>query len=155
MMHLFTPNLYNSISLEKFVLQYKLIPRKLRDNEKLKLFHRYWIEEFGSVKIIDIFDCNYTEYYCIRYGDKLNGCISFPVSSITGVYELLRNDNNLEDIKFGKSENQYTGAEIKYWILHSGIELNSNNLDEIKDMVENKLYHVRYNEKSKKLKLDL
>lgn len=155
MIHLFSPNLYTSNSLEKFVLSYKLIPRRLRDNEKLKLFHRYWIEEYGSVKITEIFDYNYTEYYCIRYGDKLNGCISFPVTSITGVYELLRNDHNLEDVKLGKSDEKYTGAEIKYWILHSGIELDSENCNEIRDIIENKLYHVSYNEKSNKLKIDL
>ena len=54
MIHLYSPNLYASISLENFVLHNKLVPRRLKDNERLKLYHRYWIEEYGSVKITDI-----------------------------------------------------------------------------------------------------
>lgn len=155
MIHLYSPNLYASISLENFVLNNKLVPRRLKDNERLKLYHRYWIEEYGSVKITDIFNFNHVEYYCIRYGDKLSGCIPEPVLSIVPLYELLRNDHNLESVKFGESDESYTGAEIRYWALHSRIELNSNNMEEINNMIENQSYHVKYNEASKKMKVSL
>ena len=155
MMHLYSPNIYSSVSLEKFVLKNKLIPRKLRYNEHLKLFHKYWIEEYGIVKIVDVFDYNYTEYYIIKYGDRLDACLPYPISSATTTYELLKNDDHIENIKFGKSSCKLTGAELKYWLLHSGIELTDNIINQYKDLVDNKLYNIYRNPRTNQTKISL
>ena len=54
--------------LEEYIRKNKYIPRKVRDNEHLKLYHRYWLEDYNEVvKVDDIFITRYVEYYSIRY----------------------------------------------------------------------------------------
>ena len=139
--------------LEEYIRKNKYIPRKVRDNEHLKLYHRYWLEDYNEVvKVDDIFITRYVEYYSIRYKSMVS-CIPAPVPKYT--YELLHNKEHIEKVDLINSEKSYTGAEIKYWFLMNNIDLESgsqysgfwsflnpcsNNL-----LIDNKFYYVSYN----------
>ena len=139
--------------LEEYIRKNKYIPRKVRDNEHLKLYHRYWLEDYNEVvKVDDIFITRYVEYYSIIYKSMVS-CIPAPVPKYT--YELLHNKECIEKVDLINSEKSYTGAEIKYWFLMNNIDLESgsqyagfwsflnpcsNNL-----LIDNKFYYVSYN----------
>ncbi len=139
--------------LEGYVKSSRYIPRKIRENEHLKMYHRYWLEDYNEVaKVDDIFIENHTEYYSIKY-NSMYGCISNPVS--VGTYELLHNRDEIEKLNIINNSKSYTGAEIKYWFLINNIDIsansqyagfwsflcqNSNNI-----LIDNKYYFVSYN----------
>ena len=139
--------------LEEYIRKNKYIPRKVKDNEHLKLYHRYWIEDYNEVvKVDDIFITRYVEYYSIRCKSMVS-CIPAPVPKYT--YELLHNKEHIEKVDLINSEKSYTGAEIKYWFLINNIDLEfgrqyagfwsflnpcSKNL-----LIDNKFYYVSYN----------
>ena len=82
--------------LEEYIRKNKYIPRKVRDNEHLKLYHRYWLEDYNEVvKVDDIFITRYVEYYSIRYKSMVS-CIPAPVPKYT--YELLHNKEHIEKV---------------------------------------------------------
>ena len=139
--------------LEEYIRKNKYIPRKVRDNEHLKLYHRYWLEDYNEVvKVDDIFITRSIEYYSIICKSMVS-CISAPVPKYT--YELLHNKECIEKVDLINSEKSYTGAEIKYWFLMNNIDLEfgsqyagfwsflnpcSKNL-----LIDNKFYYVSYN----------
>ena len=139
--------------LEEYIRKNKYIPRKVRDNEHLKLYHRYWLEDYNEVvKVDDIFITRSIEYYSIICKSMVS-CIPAPVPKYT--YELLHNKECIEKVDLINSEKSYTGAEIKYWFLMNNIDLESgsqysgfwsflnpcsNNL-----LIDNKFYYVSYN----------
>ena len=139
--------------LEEYIRKNKYIPRKVRDNEHLKLYHRYWLEDYNEVvKVDDIFMVRCIEYYSIRCKSMVS-CIPAPVPKYT--YELLHNKECIEKVDLINSEKSYTGAEIKYWFLMNNIDLEfgsqyagfwsflnpcSKNL-----LIDNKFYYVSYN----------
>lgn len=139
--------------LEEYIRKNKYIPRKVRDNEHLKLYHRYWLEDYNDVvKVDDIFITRSVEYYSIRC-KSMAGCIPAPVPNYT--YELLHNKGRIEKVDLINSKKSYTGAEIKYWFLMNNIDLEfgsqyagfwsflnpcSKNL-----LIDNKFYYVSFN----------
>ena len=149
--------------LEEYIRKNKFIPRKIRKNEHLKMYHRYWLEDYNDiVKVEDIFFTSGVEYYSVKY-NSMNSCISAPVTAI-GTYELLYNKDCIEKLNLINSDTSYTGAEIKYWFILNNIDLkhgaiyagfwsflnpNSNNL-----LIDNKYYFVSYN-KSRKQKCQI
>ena len=107
--------------LEEYIRKNKYIPRKVRDNEHLKLYHRYWLEDYNEVvKVDDIFTVRCVEHYSIRCKSMVS-CIPAPVPKYT--YELLHNKEHIEKVDLINSEKSYTGAEIKYWFLMNNIDL--------------------------------
>ena len=139
--------------LEEYIRKNKYIPRKVRDNEHLKLYHRYWLEDYNEVvKVDDIFIVRCVEYYSIRCKSMVS-CISAPVPKYT--YELLHNKEGIEKVDLINSEKSYTGAEIKYWFLMNNIDLESGsqyagfwsflNPCSKNLLIDNKFYYVSYN----------
>lgn len=143
--------------LTDYIKSFKYIPRKVKSEEHLKIYHRYWLEDFNEVvKVIDLFLLDGVEYYCIKY-NNMNACISGPIPD--GTYELLHNKDNIEEKDMINSSESFTGAEIKYWFLYNEIDMStsskysgfwsflnpeSNNL-----LIDNKYYFVSYNKKHK------
>ena len=143
--------------LESYIRRNKYIPRKIRENEHLKLYHKYWLEDYDDViKIDEIFEVNKTKYYTIKY-KTMTGCISDPVSKLT--YELLHNKENLEKLNIINSDISYTGAEIKYWFIINNINIESGskysgfwsflNPASKNLLIDNKFYFVSYNSNRK------
>ena len=139
--------------LEEYIRKNKYIPRKVRDNEHLKLYHRYWLEDYNEVvKVDDIFITRYVEYYSIRCKSMVS-CIPAPVPKYT--YELLHNKERIEKIDLINSGKSYTGAEIKYWFLMNNIDLEFGSqyagfwsfLNPCSKtlLIDNKFYYVSYN----------
>ena len=57
--------------LEEYIRKNKFIPRKIRKNEHLKMYHRYWLEDYNDiVKVEDIFFTSGVEYYSVKYNSK-------------------------------------------------------------------------------------
>ena len=102
--------------LTKEILKYNYIPRKINKNEHLKLYHRYWIPELGGViKVKDIWKDNGVEYYIIKYKNDLSICFSYPLDDYFESYELLHDYNDIAKKDIINSEEDFSGAEIKYW----------------------------------------
>ena len=106
------------VKLEDLVQSNNYIPRLLRPTERLKLYHKYWFEEYRGVsKVIDIFYIYGVEYYTIKHDDNnKESCISYPLTFDVR-YELLHNYQELEYHNIINSGNSYTGAEIRYWFI--------------------------------------
>lgn len=101
------------------ILKSKLIPRKCKKDEKLKLYHKYWIPDYKEViKVEEIMTINDAEYYIIRY-NGMSGIIPHPVRSFDNIYELLHNYNQLQNDSIINSDKRYTGAEIKFWFIYN------------------------------------
>lgn len=139
--------------LEEYIRKNKYIPRKVRDNEHLKLYHRYWLEDYNEVvKVDDIFITRSIEYYSIICKSMVS-CIPAPVPKYT--YELLHNKERIEKVDLINSEKSYTGAEIKYWFLMNNIDLEFGSqyagfwsfLNPYSKtlLIDNKFYYVSYN----------
>ena len=139
--------------LEEYIKSSRYIPRKIRKNEHLKIYHRYWLNDYNdAAKVDDIFTENHIEYYSIKY-NNMYGCISNPVSVDT--YELLYNKNEIEKINIINSSKSYTGAEIKYWFWMNNIDISINskysgfwsflNQNSSNILIDNKYYFVSYN----------
>jgi hypothetical protein len=109
--------------LEKYIKKNRYIPRRIHDNEHLKLYHRYWLSEINSVvKIMEIFSVEGTEYYIYKNESGMAGCESYPASGYN--YELLHNNSKIENDDIINSDKEYTGAEIKYWFVLNNIDFN-------------------------------
>lgn len=105
-------NIY-SLELEKYIKKYKVIPRKIKSNERLKLYHKYWLPYYdGPCKVLDIFNIGPVEYYFIRFSNRYTAINSYPIKE---GYELFNDYDNLYSKNIINDNNSYTGAEIKYW----------------------------------------
>lgn len=124
---------------------YKYIPRKLRDDEKLKLDKRYWIPDYGLVRVKEIINIG-TEYYIISYSNgSMFGVISYPVDNC---YELLKNFNSIEKDDILEKNKPIYGAEIKYWFAINNKDTSSSILDNLHSLKDSTKYLIRANKKS-------
>lgn len=116
-----------SDKLEKFLREenHQYIPRKIKSNENLKIYKRYW-DAFSDTyyKIEKIYNVEDVEYYSVKYLDSMFGEISFPVD-FDYTYELMVDKNNLDKIDIINNKISYSGAEIKYWFFINNIDLGS------------------------------
>lgn len=136
--------------LEEFIIRNPQYVPRLIDDDKLKIYHRYWFalsEQFGKVQDMYIVD-DYI-YYTVKNSESLYSTYTFPEKEI--VYELPIDKIGLEDIDIVNNKNSYCGYQIKYWFfLHvntynkdkyykflSYINQNSKNL-----ILDNKYYFV-------------
>lgn len=143
-----------SEALEEEVINTRYIPRKFRPNEKLKLYHKYWIPEFGgTVKVHEIEYIEGVPYYFIKFGRNMSANITYPVT-FSGMYELLHNYDDIENQDIINSSKSFSGAEIKYWFICNKIDfedseyrgfwsfLDDNSMSVVAD---NKYYFIKYN----------
>lgn len=144
-----------SEALEEEVKKTHYIPRKFRENEKLKLYHKYWIPEFGgTVKVNEIEYIDGIPYYFIKFSKNMSANITYPCN-FSGMYEMLHNYDNIENENIINSQKSYSGAEIKFWFICNNIDFNDPLykgfcpfLDDTSMSVvaDNKYYFVKYTE---------
>lgn len=147
-----TLKLYPSKLLEEIRKKKKYIPRKLRKNERLRLNRKYWIPDYGIIKVKEIIDTPNGEHYVISYNNgNMNGVVSYPTTN--ECYEMLKNFNELESINFINKKKSVYGAEIKYWFIINDIDFNdidySGFLDKIQYLKDSTKYIVHRNKKKK------
>ena len=100
------------------IIKFNYIPRRLNENEHLKLYRRYWIPELGGIiKVKDIWRSGGTEYYMIKCKNELYICTSYPIDSYFESYELLHDYSNIYKQNIINNNELFTGAEIKYWFI--------------------------------------
>ena len=143
-----------SEALEEEVINTRYIPRKFRENEKLKLYHKYWVPEFGgTIKVHEIEYINGIPYYFIKFNRNMSANITYPCN-YTDMYELLHNYDNIEKENIINSSKSYSGAEIKFWFIVNKIDFDDPQyrgfwsfLDDTSMSVvaDNKYYFVKYN----------
>lgn len=151
------PSIYPP-KLEEYIKKNKNIPRKMHDDEHLKLFHKYWLDEFDDVvKVTEVFNAKGVEYYSIRH-KSMDSCTSYPVPD--AIYELLHNNDHIEEIDIINTDVSYTGAEIKYWFIMSELDVMNPgnkyygfwsflNPHSMNVLVDNKSYYVSYDKARK------
>lgn len=109
--------------LEEYIKANKVIPRKIREGEHLKLYHKYWIDWYDDIlKVLDIYYIDSAEYYVTRDTQKLHGCITYPIDH-NNTYEMLHNKYNIEEKNIINDNISYSGADIKYWFSVNDINL--------------------------------
>lgn len=143
-----------SEALEEEIINTHYIPRKFRPNEKLKLYHKYWIPEFGgTIKVHEIEYISGVPYYFIKFSKNMSANITYPVM-YSEMYELLHNYDNIEKENIINSSKSYSGAEIKFWFIVNKIDFDDpiyrgfwSFLDDTSMSVvaDNKYYFVKYN----------
>lgn len=143
-----------SEALEEEIINTKYIPRKFKENEKLKLYHKYWIPEFGgTIKVHEIEYINGIPYYFIKFNKNMSANITYPCNYID-MYELLHNYDNIENENIINSSKSYSGAEIKFWFIVNKINFNDYRYKGFWSFVDdtsmsvvadNKYYFVKYN----------
>lgn len=147
-----------SEALEEEIIKTRYIPRRIKKNERLKVFHKYWMPEFGgTVKVNEIEYYNGTAYYFLRFAKNMMANITHPVEQ-ENVYELLHNYDEIEKDNIINSSKSYSGAEIKFWFIVNKIDfsnplyegflsfVNDKSLNVVSD---NKFYFVKYNPNSR------
>lgn len=111
--------------LEKEIIKSKYIPRKFQRNERMKLYHKYWVPLYeGVVKVDDIMMIDNVEYYFIKYSNKMVGCTTYPLY-YNDAYELLHNYDSIEKDQIINSNKSYSGAEIKFWFILNRINFDN------------------------------
>lgn len=112
-------------NVSKFILENnQYIPRKIKPDEHLKLYHRYF-SIFDSLyfKVDKIYNVFKTEYYSVKYPNFMYGEISYPIQS-EYIYEFFLDKKNIKNISdIVNSRKSYLGAEIKYWFFINNIDL--------------------------------
>lgn len=146
--------------LVDIIKQHRYIPRKLREGEKLRANHRYWLPYYnGIIKIQEVTKINEIDYYFLTFDNKFNAAIPCPLE-VVGGYELLYNFNNIDLVDMINDHKSYTGAEIKFWFVIKNIDLNDGKyagfwsyLDPRSGntLIDNKRYYLDYkpNDKQK------
>ncbi len=116
--------IYSSDLIEYIKDTKKYIPRRLKNFEHLKVYHRYWLPEYGEFKVRDTSYDSGIEYYYITYcnGNK-QGVISYPIYNILECFELLKNVKHIEeDFVINNRLKSFTGAEIRFWFTLNNID---------------------------------
>ena len=144
--------IYPEKLLEEIKKKKKYIPRRIRNEERLKLFKKYWISEYGIIKVKDIYIIHNIDHYFITYNNgNMYGVIPYPIKD--ECYELLRNFNELENENFINKKKLIYGAEIKFWFVINEINFNNDNysgfLDKLSSLQDSKKYTVHRNKKRK------
>ena len=114
--------------LEKFIMEenHLYIPRKIKINEHLKKFKRYW-SSFSDLyfKVEEIYFANDIEYYSVKYPNLLFGSISYPLNH-EFTFELMIDKNNIANMdNIINTKISLSGAEIKFWFFIKKIDMNS------------------------------
>lgn len=130
------------------------IPRKLRHHERLKIYHRYYNDEFGIFKIRDVELIGGVEYYFITYKKNMTAVIPYPTYNNCKCYELMVNRDELENKSIiNNRTTTFFGAEIKFWFVVNDVDFNDENYigfkSELDSIYDSKKYHVRRNKKLK------
>ena len=148
--------------LEKEIIKNKYIPRKCRELEHLKLYHRYYTTRYGVFKVENIESIKGIEYYFIKYNNgKLFGVISHPITDT--IYELLHDYDEIEKVNLINSNKSYSGAEIKFWFVINNINFKDQKYDGFlsflnansKNIISDSKYYFVYRNKSKRLKFQM
>ncbi|MBR6289178.1 MAG: hypothetical protein IKR19_07585 [Acholeplasmatales bacterium] len=102
----------------------KYIPRKLKSCEHLRVYHRYWLPEFGLFKVRDTSYDSGIEFFYITYdNDSKQAVLSYPIYNIRECYELLKNHTHIEeDSVINNRVRSFTGAEIRFWFISNNID---------------------------------
>ena len=119
--HLYPPK------LEEFIKENTCyIPRLIRFDEHLKMYHRYWrISQSEYFKVYQIYDVEGDEYYSVKYMENLTGELSFPIDK-NNIYELLYDRRLIGEVPFIINNRiSYSGAEIRFWFFIKKIDLDS------------------------------
>ena len=112
--------------LEIAMRENHFIPRLLRDHEKFKLYHRYWDCYNDDIfKINEIFDIDGITYYVANYGDENYISIITDSTSTNSYYEILKDYYCIAEQNIINNSYSYTGAEIKYWFVINGNQLDN------------------------------
>lgn len=99
------------------------IPRRLYNDEKLRLYKRYY-QVFQELyfKVIDVYNTDGIEYYTIRYNDSMIGTMTFPIDYST-TYEMIPDRMDIANLdNIINTDISYTGAEIKFWFYSHNID---------------------------------
>lgn len=148
--------------LKKEILKNKYIPRRCRELEHLKLYHRYYSTVYGVFKVENIESIDGRDYYFIKYhNSKLFAAISYPITDT--IYELLHDYDEIEKVDLINSDKSYTGAEIKFWFVANCIDFKDSNYDgylsflnaNSKNIISDNKYYFVYRNKSKRLKFQM
>lgn len=146
--------LYPDVLQSEVVKSKKYIPRKLCHKEHMKIYHKYYNQEYGIFKVQEIYYEKSTEYYHINFGKEMNAVIQYPSYNNNKTYELLYNYDNIEDKSIINNQlKSFTGAEIKFWFTVNKVNfLHENYRGFFNDLKNNKLYdtkkyHIRRNKK--------
>lgn len=116
--------IYSSDLVDYVKYSKRFIPRKLKKFEHLRLYHRYWIPEFGESKVRDTSYDSGIEYYYITYcNDTKQAVLSYPIYNSYECFELLKNYNHIEeDSVINNRIKSFTGAEIRFWFIINNID---------------------------------
>lgn len=139
------------------------IPKKLKDKEKLKYHHKYYLDTYGLCKVIDVFKIDNIEYYSLLCNGRNHICISYPLNNeIAENYELLIDYSKIDKESIINSKKYYTGAEIRYWFIVNHIKINKDDIygEYMKylsrsskySLIDNEKYTVAYKPANKRLK---
>lgn len=114
------------VKLAEFLQENNYIPRKIRYNEHLRMFRRYWIDYSDLfLKVDKIYNVAGDEYYSVRYRDNLYGEISYPLDH-ESTFELLLDKRGIKKLNnIINSPESFSGAEIKYWFFTHNINIKS------------------------------
>ena len=110
--------------VQKYARKKKFIIRRIKDNEHLKNYKRYWDNSSEMCfKVHQVYTVQDNEYYSVRFSGLLFSELCYP-ADVT--YELKPDVNNIaKRTNIINSRRSYTGAEIKYWFMIRQIDLNS------------------------------
>lgn len=125
---------YDNCKLSKFIFSKQLadivlknhyIPRRIKENEHLKQYHRYWSTYSQMIcKVLEIYYVKNSEYYTVKMDSCLYGEITYPLPK-DYVYELKIDYKNLDNLWIiNNSKLSLSGAEIRYWFFIKNIDFN-------------------------------
>lgn len=116
-----------SKQLADIVLDNNYIPRRIKSNEHLKQYHRYW-SSYSQVfcKVLDIYYIKNREYYSVKMQNSLFGELSYPLVK-DYIFELIIDYKNLKNtwIINNPKIGSLSGAEIRYWFFIKNIDLDN------------------------------
>ena len=143
--------------LKENIINHNFIPRRIKPDERLKLYHKYWMDSFKNiVKVVDIINIEETEYYLVTY-NNMSAVISYPINYNDTTYEMLHS-TNIESEKIINSYSFYTGAEIKYWFIINKDNMTNDEYNGLypyisgdKELTDNKRYMILKENKEYKI----
>ena len=92
------------------------IPKKLYNNEQLKLYHIYWNQSDNvKFKVYDTDIIDSIEYYYIKnIKENLYSVYTYPINTEC-LWELIDDFKHIKKQNIINSTHSYSGIEIKYW----------------------------------------
>lgn len=112
------------------------IPKRVPSKQKyLKLYHKYYYEEFAPesyFKPIEFLTIDDEYYVILSFSNERYWAIPNDISSVSNIYELIYNKNNLLKDNIINSGKSYFGYEIIYWFFNKY----NNKYSEFKQYIE-------------------